>query len=802
MNSNKRWIGRAFLIGIGFVLVGGAYFMTDLNGLTITGTETYTDPDELTIANSTVESSGNLTLKAGNIVRFLPGFHAKPGSELSAFIDPSLAGGPTNDPMLSQQYYLFDHNIDQAWTYNTGSSNTRIAIHSMGGFTSSHEDMEGTRYLNPWTEWFGPQHDYASEIAGIIGANSNNGIGMAGIDWNGTMKSYNILRIKQSGDDEPAATFTYDSQEYYLDIGKLDAMVNQAIQDNMDIHIFTFGVPSAKESDLTLLEDVTQDQYLNAIITPSFPTPDPEKPFWNALQDMVKSFGESIVADIKNQNYTPPSDLELFRQELWKVTQPANNGVNLAPVGDVQSQEQLEILMPAVMDNYVVTVGGARKDAGNQYFQWSNSQTATYVDVAAAANNIVSVSGTGYSAYNSDFNSTAASTGIAAGVVSLLKAENGSLTHDDIEQILERTATDIEDPGHDNKTGHGFVDAGAALAFVQNNEIHHKQATGSEVSIISDTETYPEWVDMSPAYLNFSQYDPTYARGKLRKVTGKVTFELPFVSTPEVWLRMTSSGIDNKIVNFEGKEQHFYDPYDKAFEVTSVTIEDFTFELYYWRIEYYELHWLVETRNIPDVNGLALDYTAVGTESTAPLEATISGPAVFKQEGEGTWDAIVSGGVTPYASYQWYIRTNSGDPWSSINGATGPSYSAWVHDSFELRVTVTDAANTTASSDAFPVSYIPSPQMTTSVSAAVPNPFNPSTNITYTLPEQAEVTLEVYNLMGRKVATLVNDIQQAGEYTKRFDASSLASGIYFARFTSEGTSGKTFKKTIKMQLIK
>ncbi len=60
-----------------------------------------------------------------------------------------------------------------------------------------------------------------------------------------------------------------------------------------------------------------------------------------------------------------------------------------------------------------------------------------------------------------------------------------------------------------------------------------------------------------------------------------------------------------------------------------------------------------------------------------------------------------------------------------------------------------------------------------------PNPFNPVTNITYTLPLQSSVRLEVFDLMGRKVATLVDgNIQTAGEYTVRFDASRLASGMY------------------------
>ncbi len=79
-----------------------------------------------------------------------------------------------------------------------------------------------------------------------------------------------------------------------------------------------------------------------------------------------------------------------------------------------------------------------------------------------------------------------------------------------------------------------------------------------------------------------------------------------------------------------------------------------------------------------------------------------------------------------------------------------------------------------------------------------PNPFNPVTTITYALPLQSSVRLEVFDLMGRKVATLVDgNIQIAGEYTVRFDASRLASGMYIYRLQI----GET-RLTRKLTLIK
>ena len=62
-----------------------------------------------------------------------------------------------------------------------------------------------------------------------------------------------------------------------------------------------------------------------------------------------------------------------------------------------------------------------------------------------------------------------------------------------------------------------------------------------------------------------------------------------------------------------------------------------------------------------------------------------------------------------------------------------------------------------------------------------PNPFNPTTSINYTIGETANVNLVIYDVLGRRVATLVNEVQSPGFYNVNFDATRLASGTYIYR---------------------
>ena len=78
-----------------------------------------------------------------------------------------------------------------------------------------------------------------------------------------------------------------------------------------------------------------------------------------------------------------------------------------------------------------------------------------------------------------------------------------------------------------------------------------------------------------------------------------------------------------------------------------------------------------------------------------------------------------------------------------------------------------------------------------------PNPFNPTTKISYSIPNQSHVSLKVFDVLGREIASLVNEEQVTGNYSIEFDASNLTSGIYFYRIQAGN-----YMKSKKMVLLK
>ena len=85
-----------------------------------------------------------------------------------------------------------------------------------------------------------------------------------------------------------------------------------------------------------------------------------------------------------------------------------------------------------------------------------------------------------------------------------------------------------------------------------------------------------------------------------------------------------------------------------------------------------------------------------------------------------------------------------------------------------------------------------------------PNPFNPQTEIRYDLPEDARVTLKIYDVLGREITILVDRIEGAGYKTAHWNGSGFTSGVYFYRIDAVSVSnpGRVIHQVEKMVLIK
>ena len=225
------------------------------------------------------------------------------------------------------------------------------------------------------------------------------------------------------------------------------------------------------------------------------------------------------------------------------------------------------------------------------------------------------------------------------------------------------------------------------------------------------------------------------------------------------------------------------------------------------------------------------------------LHLSASGPDCLVDRAEGEFVAAPRGGKPPY-SYLWsrYLLCADGpraasiacDIWVNDVGTTqrvnyGSRYGEGIN--FKIRVKVTDSSSPRQSvtSDELEVRVLRSTEScpsntngsvdsqnenvfasdadlleadrdipeTYALRQNFPNPFNPSTEILFDLPEGAMVSLVVYDVLGREVARLIQEELRAGTHRARFDAGYLPSGVYFYRIQAGD-----FHSTHRMTLLK
>jgi hypothetical protein len=123
-----------------------------------------------------------------------------------------------------------------------------------------------------------------------------------------------------------------------------------------------------------------------------------------------------------------------------------------------------------------------------------------------------------------------------------------------------------------------------------------------------------------------------------------------------------------------------------------------------------------------------------------------------------------------------------------LNGGAGVMYVAFAR---AAGTTDNSLENTTAVNDhsGKPLSF--------ELLQNYPNPFNPSTMINFTLSQRSFVTLKIFNVLGKEIATLINSQKEPGTYIVNFNAGKLSNGVYFYKLTAGNYS--SVKKMILMK---
>lgn len=155
------------------------------------------------------------------------------------------------------------------------------------------------------------------------------------------------------------------------------------------------------------------------------------------------------------------------------------------------------------------------------------------------------------------------------------------------------------------------------------------------------------------------------------------------------------------------------------------------------------------------------------------------------------WDSLMADSM----HRNWHLtgmKGWNGTTWTSINGfALSGNVASFQSATTYSAVAFIGASSVTAvtKSNAVPSRF--------ALQQNYPNPFNPATTIEFALPEASVVRLDVYNILGQKVAGLIDGVMQVGVHSIRFDASSMPSGVYFYKLQTG-----TFVQTRKMTILK
>jgi hypothetical protein len=197
---------------------------------------------------------------------------------------------------------------------------------------------------------------------------------------------------------------------------------------------------------------------------------------------------------------------------------------------------------------------------------------------------------------------------------------------------------------------------------------------------------------------------------------------------------------------------------------------------------------------VPRVTTQPLSQAAlVGQRPTFTVVATGTGPLTYQWQKRGV--DIVGATAASYKIPAATLADNGAQYRCQVRNALGVSSSNHATLTVTLLQAKADGDGETAG-EIVPQAY--------ALRQNYPNPFNPSTTVAFDLPEQARVTVRIFNVLGEEVALLQQGVLEAGQHQAVFNATDHPSGVYFCRLEAVGLGekGEKFQQFIKMMLLK
>jgi Secretion system C-terminal sorting domain len=159
--------------------------------------------------------------------------------------------------------------------------------------------------------------------------------------------------------------------------------------------------------------------------------------------------------------------------------------------------------------------------------------------------------------------------------------------------------------------------------------------------------------------------------------------------------------------------------------------------------------------------GMGASQTLTSGTNSSPIMTTVGGP--------------FSGAFTPTLASQWATKVFTMPV--GTNKVRFVAKSGYGNNLYIDNIIATNAVGIGGTE----ITLAPD---TYSLEQNYPNPFNPTTNINFSIPKSGLVTLKIYNVLGKEIATLVNEVKAAGIYKVNFNASNFSSGVYFYKIES------------------